>query len=142
MKDVEVLLRAIALLQNRHEYKPPMTKFLNDFSGFSVRNPRKNDFILNLMTKFLEACDKLPHDIFLSRKTRSKNFNVALFESVVCGVLGDLFKKNSIEEVSLSARKINKIADTEKFQLLLQEGTTKRSNLLDRIKLAENVLGQ
>jgi hypothetical protein len=92
MKDVEVLLRGLAMLIDADNYAPSMVKFLNQFSrrarGY---DERRNKYLYELLKSFFDACEDLPRDAFLNKK--NKRFNVALYEAAFAPRAGRLTRK-------------------------------------------------
>jgi hypothetical protein len=61
MKDVEVLLRGLAMLMDGDNYAPSMVKFLNQFSRQSRGFARKkNEYLYSLLESFFDACAAVP----------------------------------------------------------------------------------
>jgi hypothetical protein len=81
MKDVEILLRGFAMLLAGAAYRPSMNRFLNRFSKDSQGNaPELNNYLETLFRSFIDCCDGLPGDVFISPRT--KRFSIALYEAV------------------------------------------------------------
>jgi hypothetical protein len=63
MKDIEVLLRGLAMLIDGDNYAPSMVKFLNQFSRKSrMCGEEDNNYLYDLLISFFNACAKLPDD--------------------------------------------------------------------------------
>ncbi|MGO9060964.1 MAG: DUF262 domain-containing protein [Candidatus Binataceae bacterium] len=140
MKDVEILLRAFALLIQGEKYAPSMVKFLNQFS----RNCRSMSaeqirYLSDLLESFLKACVGLPDDAFLNKK--NSRFNVALFEAAFAAVCGPPFAKKKLLEGSVSSSKLGELESDKQFLDALIEGTTQTKNVKMRIERAKTLLG-
>jgi hypothetical protein len=80
MRDVEFLLRAIAVAKHSDHYSPSMVGFLNRFSK-SARSFDSGmvDEVRDMVAWFFRACSRLNRGAFMSRQGR---FTVPLFEAV------------------------------------------------------------
>lgn len=140
MKDVEVLLRGFALLVDRDNYAPSMVKFLNQFSRKARgHKDEQNKFLSNLLNSFFDACDELPDNAFLNKK--SGRFNVALFEATFAAVCNAPF----VEQRMLAAKlRPDRLADLEGDKVFLDsmlEGTTQTKNVKTRLERASQIFG-
>ena len=140
MKDVEILLRAFAMLVDGDNYAPSMIKFLNQFSRkCKNQTPEQIKFLSDLMDSFLNACTNLPENAFFNKKSR--RFHIALFEAAFTATC-----RNALQE----RRMLNGIVDNARLQALendptfldaLKEGTTQTKNVKIRIERAIEILG-
>ena len=138
MRDVEILLRGFAMLIDGMEYAPSMVSFLNGFSKKSQKfDKEKVDFLSNLLDSFFQSCSNLPSDAF----TKNRRINVALFESAFAALCGNAFQEHRIPFGSLSVEKLKSLEDDPEFKTAMQEGTTKKSNVENRLKRAKALLG-
>lgn len=139
MKDVEVLLRGLAMLVDGENYAPSMVKFLNNFSrqsrGFS---DERNAYLYSLLESFFDACAELPRTAFLNRSSR--RFNVALYEAAFAAVCRKPFTKKDIVTEALSAANLTKLESDERFLSATSEGTTQTRNVKLRLERAEKLL--
>lgn len=140
MKDVEILLRAFAMLIDNNNYKPSLLKFLNQFSRKSKLNTdEKNEYLEKLFVSFLEACKELPPDAFLNK--RSRRFNIALFEAAFTAA-GEaaLLKREQIDK-PVEAARLSQLENDPQFLKATLEGTTKTTNVENRLKRARAIIG-
>jgi hypothetical protein len=137
MKDIEFLLRAIALLANGSNYAPSMSRFLNEFSRKAITTPpEKNQFLKELFDAFLDACDNLPKGAFL----RGTRFNVALFEAVFVGTCERAFKNKQLPFGTITKTRFSRLKNDKKFAKAMHEGTTKTENIATRLERAREIL--
>ncbi len=140
MKDIELLLRAFAMLIDGEEYTPSLPKFLNSFSRKSrSNNPEQNKYLENLFKSFLKQFETLPQDPFIGK--RNKRFHIALFEAVFTAVCKPIFRDHQLLDSPIDISKIRQIAEDEKFTKASSEGTTKKSNVEIRLTRAKEILG-
>jgi uncharacterized protein with ParB-like and HNH nuclease domain len=139
MKDVEILLRGLAMLIDGDNYAPSMVKFLNQFSrqcrGFGKK---KNEYLYALLESFFEACAKLSRDAFLNKK--NKRFNVALYEAAFAAISRKPFQNEKTVTAPLSAENLEKLANDDRFLSATTEGTTQTRNVKLRLERAVKLL--
>jgi len=143
MKDVELLLRAFAMLIDGENYAPSLPKFLNSFSKKSKKNtPDQNEYLENLFQSFLDNCLLLPQDPFI--RQRNGRFNIALFEAVFVVTCRPIFKQKGLLEQPLYIERIQQLENDPGFIKASTEGTTKTSNVdirFDRAQIILNIKG-
>jgi hypothetical protein len=141
MKDVEVLLRGLAMLMDGDNYAPSMVKFLNQFSRQSRGFARKkNEYLYSLLESFFDACAAVPRDAFLNK--RNKRFNVALFEAAFAAVCQTPFERQRTVTEPLSAGTLAMLENDKQFLSATTEGTTQTKNVKLRLRRAVDLLGR
>jgi hypothetical protein len=139
MKDIEILLRGFAMLISGHEYAPSMVRFLNQFSRMcESHEDKQNEYLQNLFTSFLEACEDLPDDVFVNPK--NNRFNIALFEAVFTATCDDAFKRRRLLEGQVDSDEIAALERDRQFVDASLEGTTRTANVGTRLKRARAVI--
>jgi hypothetical protein len=140
MKDVEVLLRAFALLIDSGNYAPSMVKFLNNFSR-RARNhsEQQNAYLAELLSSFLDACRDLPDNAFLNK--RSGRFNVALFEATFVATCSVAFGEKRLLQGVVSGERLAALEADSEFVQATIEGTTQTKNVRGRLSRAGEVVG-
>jgi hypothetical protein len=138
MRDVELLLRSIAMLVDGPEYQPSMVRFLDRFSGKAKRKivGTKLDILEHIFKEFLKKTAQLPPKTFDPEST--SRFSIALFESVLYGVGRPLWEEQSARPIEVDAGKIGILA--KEIGASLQEGTTKQANVRSRLEAAKSIL--
>jgi uncharacterized protein with ParB-like and HNH nuclease domain len=133
-KDVEIILRAFAILLNEDEYKPSMVKFLNNFSktvkGFSES---LQNYLATLFETFLASCSELPDNAFVSDNNR---FNISLFEAVFVAVCKDCVVERKLVEGKIIYQSLVELKLDENFIDYSSYNTTSKSNIKNRIQKA------
>ncbi len=142
MRDVELLLRSIALLVRNDKYLPPMSRFL-DLSSASIKREivgPKLAFLAALMEMFFNSISELPLGSFVSEG--SGRFSIALFEAVLYGVCRPIWDAQVLAAIApLSLAKIKELAADPTFIAHLQEGTTKQKNVSERLAVGIKIFG-
>jgi uncharacterized protein with ParB-like and HNH nuclease domain len=140
MKDIEILLRGLAMLIDGDNYAPSMVKFLNQFSRKSrMRSDEENKYLYDLLVSFFDACAKLPDDAFLNK--RNRRFNVALYEATFAAACQRPFKKGKVLTQPISPAKLVRLESDSRFLGATTEGTTQTKNVKLRLERALALLG-
>ena len=139
MKDVEVLLRAFAMLIEGQEYSPSMVKFLNNFSRKNKGVvPDQNKYLEQLFNAFLKSCESLGERPFHGRKT--SKFNISLFEAVFAAQCGPAFKRQDAELEPINVERFEVLKEDTDFARASLEKTTSTSNVYFRLSRAKQLL--
>lgn len=137
-KDIEFLLRGLAMLEDGENYNPSMVKFLNKYSKTAKQfDKAKIDYLEGLVRTFIDACNQLPADAFLSA---GKRFSVTVFESVFAAVCGDPYKQSQLVAGRVNPESIAKLKADEKFRAAAERTTTTKKNVGARQERAKNII--
>ncbi len=140
MKDVEILLRAFALLVDGDSYSPSMTKFLNLFSKKSKSNTSTHNLYLErIFDEFLRAISKLPGKVFFT--PANNRFNISLFESVFYAACKPVFDARGVDIPEVSEMSLSRLRSEPGFIAASSEGTSKSDNVARRLNLATSIIG-
>ena len=140
MKDVEILLRGLALLVDGANYAPSMLSFLNQFSRRSHSNGEgKNEYLSGLLKSFFEACGNLPSDAFLNKK--SGRFNIALYEAAFSALCAKPFREGGFVTTPLSTEQLKTLESDDEFVKASNFATTQTRNVKLRLERATTLLG-
>lgn len=140
MKDVEILLRAFALMVDGESYSPSMTKFLNLFSKKSKANTQQKNFYLErIFDEFLRATKDLPARSFFNQI--NNRFNISLFESVFYAACKPVFDGRGTYVSDVTVSKLNELRSSAVFIAASSEGTSKTDNVAKRLGLATKIIG-
>jgi len=135
MKDIEILLRGLAMLISGHEYAPSMVRFLNQFSRMcESHDDKQNQYLQKLFISFLEAGEELSDDAFVNPK--NNRFNIALFEAVFTATCDEAFKKRRLLKGEIDPDEISALERDRQFVEASLEGTTRTANVGTRLKRA------
>ena len=135
MRDIEVLLRGVAMWLHGHEYAPSMVKFLNSFSKRAQRfTVERAEQVEEKIDWFLDATAAVPREIFLTRQGR---FSLPLFESVFAAAAE---RGDSDPEWSMPASAVTALASDPEFLEAASQGTTSTSNVKTRLRVGKKLL--
>lgn len=137
-KDVEILLRGIAMLFEYNEYKSPMGRFLNTFSKKAMKFDNKTvDYLKYLTLSFFHSCENLDENIFSTKKGQ---FSISLFESIFVATAIDNFKEHTLIEKKISSQSIITLKQNADFINSNQGSVASKQNLNTRISKAIEIL--
>ena len=140
MKDIEILLRAYAILIDIENYKPSMTKFMNQFSKKSKHNSKEqNEYLESLFLSFLNACSKLPSDAFINKG--NGRFNIALYEAVFAVVCEKAFHEKRLVQGEIEPQSIVDLDNDPGFSDASTKATSGTTNVQKRLERAEALVG-
>jgi len=135
MRDIEVLLRGIAVWRDESIYAPSMVKFLNQFSTRAKQfSDDDTKAIVVRVKSFLDATRDVPRKLFL---TRQGKFSVPFFEAVFAAVCLRLEEEPSW---TLDPASVGELAVSDDFAKYSQEQTTDTSNVKGRLRVAREIL--
>ena len=138
MKDVETILRTIALLVKFESHGGSMKKFLDIFSDkFSSKEKKiEIELLEKIYLKFFEIAKGIN---FLREETG--RFSVPAYESIFLFACLPAWKAGDPEKViKIEKEKVKKFLNNSKLKELLQEGTTSSTNIKNRLELAKKIL--
>lgn len=137
-KDVEILLRAFAMLFEYETYSSPMGRFLNTFSktanGFK---PELIDYLESLFISFLDSCDNLSDNAF---STKQGQFSISLFESIFVATCIGAFKKKELINTKVVNDSVVALKENEDFINSNQGSVASKTNVITRITKAIEML--
>lgn len=137
-KDVEILLRAFAMLFEYETYSSPMGRFLNTFSktanGFKLE---LIDYLEALFVSFLDSCDELSETAF---STKQGQFSISLFESIFVATCIGAFKKKELISLKVVNESVVALKENEEFINSNQGSVASKSNVTTRINKAIEML--
>lgn len=139
MKDVELLLRCIAMGHEYRAYKPSLANFLNNFSKKAKEfSDDKISYLEKLFVSFLMSIKNIDQEIFVSEKSR--RFNIFLFEAIFATEAFVKIKSEAFFESEQDPEVIKKIVNDADFQEACVAGTTNTTNVFKRFDVAEKYL--
>ena len=138
MKDVEAILRTIALLADFNSHGGSMRRFLDSFSSKFFWENKKGD--VELLEKIYLNFFKTAKNINFFREETNR-FSVPAYESIFLFACEAAWKEKKPEKIiKIEKEKVKKFLSHKKLTDLLQEGTTSKKNINDRLKLARKIL--
>lgn len=140
MKDIEVLLRAFAILSDAETYRPSLVKFLNQFSNKARgHTPEHNQYLEDLFKSFLDSATHLNEDTFINKV--NGRINIALIEAAFYVTCRDSFAKGGLVEQQLNAARIRELETDKDFVDASTSNTTSRNNVKIRLQRGVEILG-
>lgn len=138
MKDVEIILRGFAMLLDSHDYKPSMTRFLNQFSKKSKAFSQDSlPYFQQLFERFCDVLISLNPKAFIS--TAGK-FSITLFESIFVALCEEAARNGNLEINRTSRENIESLKTNSDFLKASQSNTAGKTNVEDRLKIAKQIL--
>jgi uncharacterized protein with ParB-like and HNH nuclease domain len=138
MKDVEILLRGFAMLLESDNYKPTMTRFLNQFSKKSKTfNQDSLQYFQQLFESFCDYIVSLNPRAFISN---SGKFSITVFESIFVALCQETAKISQLNIKETTLELIGNLKNSPEFIKSTQSNTTSKVNVEERIRLAKQIL--
>jgi len=131
-RDVEMVLRIVALAEGVNEYYKPMKDFLTDFMKKLNKKPDKfEDIKRNFAGAVVLAVNSLGHRPFHIKR----GLNVAVCDSVMVA-----FLKNWSKGIDEMSSKYGRLLDNDSFKDYISSATTDVDTVKKRVELAEQIL--
>lgn len=132
-RDVELILRFLALTERISDYKKPMKKFLNQY--MKTQRAADSHELARLAKKFKNTADKVL-DVLGEKPFHIKSgLNAAVFDCTFVAV------DQHIDRISENYRqRYRNLVIQEKFLKYVTSGTTDKEVLLNRMKLAHGAI--
>jgi len=137
LRDIEVLLRAIAMCSNSDNYRSSMAKFLNEFSkAAKTFDATEIERLRSMLVWFIDLAANVPgsEQLFMAKNGR---FSVTLFESVfhaACEL------EESGAGFTIDPQRVKALQDDEAFLSYSQARSSHRSNVTGRLNRAIEML--
>lgn len=138
LKDIELILRFIALLNHKSEYKKPMKKFLSDYMvGNRDPSQRQLEDVSKIFTSTFELIFKA-----LGKKAFRPQgpLNAAVFDSVSCVVASKVMRGDDIHLNDIKST-YEKLIALPSYQETYMRATSDESILNKRFSIAEKEFG-
>lgn len=135
--DIEMILRAIALLVKEKEYSPKMASFLNLFSQESKSFPEDYiNYIKDLYLSFIDSCAELGARAFF----RNNRFSKPFFESVFVATCKPAYKQKTLVKGKITKESLELLKNDATFITYMQSGSSSSDSINNRIARAEALL--
>lgn len=137
-KDVEIMLRAFAMLFEYKTYNAPMGKFLNTFSKkANLFTEELIEYLNNLFVSFLESCKNLNEETFTSKQGQ---FSISLFESIFVATCKDFFDERKLVDNKIVGQSVVALKEDTEFINSNQGSVASKTNVTTRINKAIEIL--
>lgn len=136
-RDVEMILRAFALLANGDSYSGSMIMFLNRYSKQAQNYDKQMiEDDEKLFRGVLKSCSNVDRTVFL---TKTKSFNAAFFESVFVAI-AEMMTKSGESYIEIPEKAFVSLKNDESFAEAITHSTSHVDNVKTRLKLAKQYL--
>ena len=137
-RDVEIILRSIALLCDGENYSGSMNSFINRFAKRAMSySADEIEYFRNLFTSFLESCSEIPRETFATKKGE---FNGALFDSVFVVAVEKFYKEKSLVDEKIQPDKIDALKKDMEFENAITHSTSHTKMVKKRLAKARKYL--
>jgi hypothetical protein len=138
-KDLEILLRAFAMVVDGAKYTEPMGRFLNLFAKSSRRlTSEKVKYAGALFDAFFSAAKDISAGSFHVKGSR--RFSIAMFEAVFWAVCADAFAAGSTDVWQMDNDRLAALRDDPKFIQATQSGIGRTTWVKQRYDRARALL--
>jgi uncharacterized protein with ParB-like and HNH nuclease domain len=138
MKDIETILRGFCLLLFGSEYRPSMTRFLNDSSKRLQKfSTERVAYFEKLFISFLDACSDLPPKPFHGK---SGAFTISIFDAVFAAVCRGALARQEVVAHKLNAVSLSQLKADPEFVEASQSRTAGKGNVRTRLDKATSLL--
>jgi hypothetical protein len=136
MKDVEILLRAAAILIAHERYETPMTKFINNVAKQGIKFEGEKILKLDsIFKKYFEMISSFSKDAMF---TSTNKFSLVLFETIFCIVCSPCLSNREI--LIITEDKINQLKKSKEYIDASTIRSTDKSKMKKRMEIARAVL--
>lgn len=138
MRDVEILLRGLAMLSKGSNYAPSMTKFLNEFAKEMQEGTESEvQLFSDILSSFLDMCVDFPAGIF---GTSSRKVNISVFESVFSAACEAGYKNETGHVALICESKIDELKKDAAFLDAARTKSTDTEKVKTRLRRAKEIL--
>ena len=130
MRDLELIVRFLALFEKGDSYYKPMKQFLNDFMGSNQWNEDLDQY----RTIFLDTVKKVHRSLGDKPFNIRRGINVAVFDSIMVAFAESRPVPGDIK------RRFEKLIKNPSYDQSVTSGTTAVDTVKNRIKLAREIL--
>lgn len=130
MRDIELIVRFLALHEGSQGYSKPMRKFISDFMARHQHDPNPSPYSSVFLKSVENVFDTLGEKPFHIRR----GINVAVFDSVMCA-----FALSDALPADITSR-YEELKQNERFIATTSAGTTDVPILRERLELAHRIL--
>ena len=137
MSEIEVLVRAFAMLDMSNEYKSPLRNFLNQFSKKAMNfNEDEIAWRSKVFEDFWSSCEELPKEAFRNEKNK---FVISLFEAVFVTIC-EKIKEEGLNNRKISNESLIKLKEDSIFAEASQGSTASTTSVANRLERARTIV--
>ncbi|MBK7955326.1 MAG: DUF262 domain-containing protein [Candidatus Accumulibacter sp.] len=139
MKDIEILLRAFAMMMSGRDYKPSMVRFLNLTSKRAgTLSKEKVQYLGQLFDAFLDSCRLLNEKAFFG--AQATRVNISFIDAVFAVQCSEAFSTFSLGLPVINPEKLKALKLDPEFENSAQFGTASSVNVAKRLERATAIL--
>lgn len=137
MGEIEVLVRAFAMLDMSNEYKSPLRNFLNEFSKRAM-DFDENEIVWRsqMFVDFWLSCADLPIEAFRNEKNK---FVISLFEAVFVTIC-EKIKREGLKGRKITCESLAKLKADSIFVDASQGNTASVTSVTNRLQRARSIV--
>lgn len=133
LKDMELIVRAMALFFYGDKYKAPMTNFLNKYMGTNRNLQKQSEAVLSDV--FKRAADLALKAFGPTAFKPKRSVNAAVADSILVGLARRLGRGEVLDIDGLKAA-YRKLMMNDVFRAATETGTSQEANVETRLRLA------
>ncbi|NOJ14200.1 DUF262 domain-containing protein [Vibrio splendidus] len=138
LNDVEAILRTIAMVHSRKDYKNTISGFLNTFSNSTKSFTQEDtDFFKDLWDAFMVACEGLQVEDF---RTGANRLSITLFESVFYAACVSSVEQRIVNIPPITPQFLTLLKADEQFISTSTGKTTRKESVVKRTDRARLLL--
>ncbi len=138
MKDIEVLLRGFAMLENSEKYSSSMTIFLNEFSKqCKSLSDADISYRRKMFASFLKSIASVDPAVFTLKPGR---FNITIYEAVFYAICSPAFQKKELVKKDFTTDQLAALKKDDDFLSAIKSQTTNKAKVNLRLKRAKELL--
>jgi hypothetical protein len=139
-KDVELILRFLALYFDRDAYEQPMKDFLNDFMGKHANASKQT--AASYTDLFTKTASSVKECLGTRAFRPERTFNAAVFDAVMVGLAARLKAKEKKPKCEDVAKAYNDLLKDAEFARAYKTSTSAAENVKARIQLATSAFAK
>lgn len=137
MNEIEVLVRAFALLEMSENYKSPLRNFLNEYSKKAMEfDEKKINTLSGLYNEFWNSCSELCEEAFRNEKNK---FVRVLFESVFVTVC-EKIRNDGLNDRKIKPESLVELKQDKQFVESSQGNTAGTASVRKRLERARKII--
>lgn len=137
MGEIEVLVRAFAMLDMSKEYKSPLRNFLNNFSRKAMSfSENEIEQQAKVFMEFWKSCTDLPKEAFRNDKNK---FVISLFEAVFVSVC-EKIRKDGLNGRKVTHESFTNLKEDSLFADASQGSTASVTSVKTRLERARHII--
>jgi len=132
-RDIELILRFLALFHESENYEKPIKEFLNTYMDSNRHLSKQSEEVL--LHDFIDTV-RVIESLFGSKAFKPKKaLNAAIFDSVMVGMARRLLRGAIIDEIGIRS-KFNELLSDPEYKKVTETGTSDEDIVRRRLEIA------